>query len=62
MTHRILTPRLEVIIKINLQKLRKPQSPMIQILLTMMKSAAVTLAATIAFDLTVAEMHLSFIN
>ena len=62
MTLWIATHHPEVILTIPLIKLGKPQSPMIQTILTMTKTASVPLAARITFDLTVAEMHLSLIN
>ena len=45
-----------------LPKLGKPQSAMIQILLTMAKSAAFPLAERTTNDSKVSEIHLSYIN
>ena len=59
MTLRVATPLPAVSLIIPVINLGKPQSAMIQILLTMTKSAAVILAARITFDLMMAEMHLS---
>ena len=60
----IETTNPEVILKTPLTKLgkRKPQSPMIRIILTMTKAAAVPLAARTSIESTVAEMHISYIN
>ena len=56
------TPHPEVSLKIPPIKLVKPQSPMIHIMLTMAKAAAVPSAVRKTFDSTVAEIHLSLIN
>ena len=62
MTLQIATPHQEVRMTIPLMKIRKPQLPTIQILLTMTKAAAVPSAARKTIDSTVAEIHLSLIN
>ena len=61
MTLWIATLHPALILKIPLQKLGKPQSPMIQIILTKSKSSVVV-SSRKKIDSMVAEMHLSYIN
>ena len=62
MTLRISTHHKAVSLTIPLIKMRKPQQPMIQIMMMTTKAEAVPSTARKTIDLTVADMHLSFIN
>ena len=62
MTLWIATTHQAVRLTIHLMKMRKPQSPTIQSLMTMMKAETAPSAARMKIDSTVAEMHLSSIN